>query len=306
MDHNVDLSVDVGGVVLKNPVMTASGTFGYGIEFKDYVDLNKLGGIVVKGLSIEPSKGNPPPRIVETACGMLNAIGLENIGIRAFVKDKIPELSKLQTPVFINVYGKTEGDYVRVAEIADEVPAIAGMEINISCPNVSQGGLAFGVDPCSAASVVKAVRSVTRKPLMVKLTPNVTDITVVAKSVVDAGADSLSLINTITGMAIDLKTRKPKLANKVGGLSGPAIKPVALRMVWQVANAVSVPVVGMGGIMNAEDALEFIVAGATAVQIGTANFVNPSATLEIVEGMTRYLKENNISSIKDLRGSLIV
>lgn len=306
MDHNVDLSVDVGGVVLKNPVMTASGTFGYGIEFKDYVDLNKLGGIVVKGLSIEPSKGNPPPRIVETACGMLNAIGLENIGIRAFVKDKIPELAKLQTPVFINVYGKTEGDYVRVAEIADEVPSIAGMEINISCPNVSQGGLAFGVDPCSAASVVKAVRSVTRKPLMVKLTPNVTDITVVAKSVVDAGADSLSLINTITGMAIDLKTRKPKLANKVGGLSGPAIKPVALRMVWQVANAVSVPVVGMGGIMNAEDALEFIVAGATAVQIGTANFVNPGATLEIVEGMTRYLKENNISSIKDLKGSLIV
>lgn len=306
MDHNVDLSVDVGGVVLKNPVMTASGTFGYGIEFKDYVDLNKLGGIVVKGLSIEPSKGNPPPRIVETACGMLNAIGLENIGIRAFVKDKIPALSKLQTPVFINVYGKTEGDYVSVAEIADEVPAIAGMEINISCPNVSQGGLAFGVDPCSAASVVKAVRSVTRKPLMVKLTPNVTDITVVAKSVVDAGADSLSLINTITGMAIDLKTRKPKLANKVGGLSGPAIKPVALRMVWQVANAVSVPVVGMGGIMNAEDALEFIVAGATAVQIGTANFVNPGATLEIIEGMTRYLKENNISSIKDLKGSLIM
>jgi len=306
MDHNVDLSVDVGGVVLKNPVMTASGTFGYGLEFMDYVDLNKLGGIVVKGLSIEPSKGNPPPRIVETACGMLNAIGLENIGIRAFINDKIPELSRLQTPVFINVYGKTEGDYVRVAEIADEVPSIVGMEINISCPNVSQGGLAFGVDPCSAASVVKAVRSVTRKPLMVKLTPNVTDITVVAKSVVDAGADSLSLINTITGMAIDLKTRKPKLANKVGGLSGPAIKPVALRMVWQVANAVSVPVVGMGGIMNAEDALEFIVAGATAVQIGTANFVNPGATLEIIEGMTRYLKENNISSIKDLRGSLIV
>lgn len=306
MDYNVDLSVDVGGVVLKNPVMTASGTFGYGLEFKDYVDLNKLGGIVVKGLSIEPSKGNPPPRIVETACGMLNAIGLENIGIRAFVKDKIPELAKIDTPVFINVYGKTEGDYVRVAEIADEVPTIAGMEINISCPNVSQGGLAFGVDPCSAASVVRSVRAVTRKPLMVKLTPNVTDITVVAKSVVDAGADSLSLINTITGMAIDLKTRKPKLANKVGGLSGPAIKPVALRMVWQVANAVSVPVIGMGGIMNAEDALEFIVAGATAVQVGTANFVNPGATLEIVEGMARYLRKNNISSISELRGSLVV
>ena len=306
MNHTADLSVDVGGIVLKNPVMTASGTFGYGLEFKDYVDLNKLGGIVVKGLSIEASKGNLPPRIVETACGMLNAIGLENIGIRAFVRDKIPELAKLETPVFINVYGKTEQDYVRVAEIADDVPAIAGMEINISCPNVSQGGLAFGVDPCAAAGVVKAVRAVTRKPLMVKLTPNVTDITVVARRVEDEGADSLSLINTITGMAIDLKTRKPKLANKVGGLSGPAIKPVALRMVWQVANAVKIPVVGMGGIMNAEDALEFIVAGATAIQVGTANFVNPGATVEIVQGIARYLEENNIKRISDLRGSLIV
>lgn len=305
MDHNVDLQVDVGGVVLKNPVMTASGTFGYGLEFKDYVDLNKLGGIVVKGLSIEPSRGNPPPRIVETACGMLNAIGLENIGIRAFVKDKMPQLAKLDTNVFINVYGKTESDYVRVAEIADEVPGIAGMEINISCPNVTQGGLAFGVDPCAASSVVGAVRAVTRKPLMVKLTPNVTDITVVAKSVVDAGADSLSLINTLTGMAIDLKTRKPKLANRVGGLSGPAIKPVALRMVWQVANAVSVPVIGMGGIISTEDALEFIVAGATAVQVGTANFVNPGVTGEIVDGMMRYLIENKMNSIAELRGSLV-
>jgi dihydroorotate dehydrogenase (NAD+) catalytic subunit len=306
MEQDVKLSVDVGGVVLKNPVMTASGTFGYGLEFRDYVDLNTLGGIVVKGLSIEPSKGNPPPRIVETACGMLNAIGLENIGIRAFVKDKIPELEKLDTKIFINVYGKTEKDYAAVAEIADGVPAIAGMEINISCPNVTQGGLAFGVDPCSAAGVVKAVRAVTKKPLMVKLTPNVTDITVVAKSVVDAGADSLSLINTITGMAIDLKTRKPKLANRVGGLSGPAIKPVALRMVWQVANAVHVPVIGMGGIMTAEDALEFIVAGATAIQVGTANFVNPGATGAIVDGIAGYLKENRIGSIDDLRGSLIL
>lgn len=301
-----DLTVDVGGVILKNPVMTASGTFGYGLEFNDYVDLNSVGGIVVKGLSIEPSKGNPPPRIVETACGMLNAIGLENIGIRAFIKDKIPALEKFDTAIFINVYGKTENDYARVAEIADGVPAIAGMEINISCPNVTLGGLAFGVDPCSAAGVVKAVREKTNKPLMVKLTPNVTDITVVARSVEDAGADSLSLINTITGMAIDVHSRKPRLANVVGGLSGPAIKPVALRMVWQVARAVKIPVVGIGGIMNTEDALEFIIAGASAIQTGTANFVNPGVCGEIVKGIETFMIENNIRNLGELRGSLIV
>ncbi|MBU1168345.1 MAG: dihydroorotate dehydrogenase [Proteobacteria bacterium] len=306
MSIKPDLRVNVGGVVLKNPVMTASGTFGYGLEFTDYVDLNAVGGIVVKGLSIEPSKGNPPPRIVETACGMLNAIGLENIGIMAFIRDKIPALEAFDTAIFINVYGKTEADYARVAEIADEVPAIAGMEINISCPNVTQGGLAFGVDPCSAASVVKAVRAKTSKPLMVKLTPNVTDITVVARSVEDAGADSLSLINTITGMAIDVRTRKPKLANVVGGLSGPAIKPVALRMVFQVARAVKIPVVGIGGIMNTEDALEFIIAGATAIQTGTANFVNPGVSGDIVKGIESFMIENNITNLEEIRGSLIV
>ncbi|GAB6095406.1 dihydroorotate dehydrogenase [Desulfatiferula olefinivorans] len=301
-----DMRVDVGGVVLKNPVMTASGTFGYGLEFTDYVDLNTVGGIVVKGLSIEPSKGNPPPRIVETACGMLNAIGLENIGIRAFIRDKIPQLEAYDTAVFINVYGKTEDDYARVAELADAVPKIAGMEINISCPNVTQGGLAFGVDPCAAAGVVKAVRAKTKKPLMVKLTPNVTDITVVARRVEDEGADSVSLINTLTGMAIDVKSRRPKLANVVGGLSGPAIKPVALRMVFQVARAVKIPVVGIGGIMTTEDALEFIIAGASAIQTGTANFVNPKVAGEIVAGIEAYMIDNGIERLSELRGSLIL
>ncbi len=304
MRNKPGLSVDIGGVVLKNPVMTASGTFGYGIEFEDVVDLNSLGGIIVKGLSLHPSKGNPPPRIVETSCGMLNAIGLENVGIKTFIEKKLPLLKKFDTPVFINIYGKTESDYAELAKVANDSEEIAGMEINISCPNVSAGGLAFGVDPCSAAGVVSAVRKNTEKPLMVKLTPNVTDITVVAKSVEDAGADSVSLINTITGMAIDVESRKPKLANVVGGLSGPAIKPVALRMVFQVANAVKIPVIGIGGIMNTTDALEFIIAGATAVQVGTASFVDPGVTGNIVAGLYDYLIANNISDISELRGSI--
>lgn len=306
MDKSPDLSVDIGGIVLRNPVMTASGTFGYGIEFDDVVDLRMLGGIIVKGLSLNPSKGNPPPRIVETSCGMLNAIGLENIGIRAFIEKKLPLLKPYNTPVFINIYGKTEQEYAEIAKIADDVPDIAGLEVNISCPNVSAGGLAFGVDPFSAASVVTAVKMNTTKPVMVKLSPNVTDISVIAKSVESAGADSVSLINTITGMAIDVKTRKPKIANVVGGLSGPAIKPVALRMVYQVANAVKIPVIGIGGIMNTEDALEFIIAGATAIQAGTANFVNPGVTEEIANGIAKYLLDNNIGSLKELRGSLAV
>lgn len=304
MINETDLSVDVGGIVLKNPVMTASGTFGYGIEFEDVVDLNSLGGIIVKGLSLQPSKGNPPPRIVETSCGMLNAIGLENVGIQEFIEKKLPLLKKFNTPVFINIYGKTENDYAEIAKVANDSEEIAGMEINISCPNVSAGGLAFGVDPCSASGVVEAVRKNTSKPLMVKLTPNVTDITVVAKSVEDAGADSVSLINTLTGMAIDVESRRPKLANVVGGLSGPAIKPVALRMVFQVANAVKIPVVGIGGIMNAMDALEFIIAGATAVQVGTASFVNPGVTGNIVEGIRKYCISNNIKDINELRKSI--
>lgn len=299
-----DLSVDIGGLVLKNPVMTASGTFGYGAEFKSLVDLDRLGAVLMKGLSLDPSKGNPPPRIVETACGMLNAIGLENIGLQAFIQQKVPFLKKLNTPVLANIYGTHLESYGELAACLNEIDAVAGIEVNISCPNVKQGGVAFGADPKIAAKVTQAVRKKYKRLLMVKLSPNVTDITQIAKSVADAGADALSLINTITGMAVDIRSRKPRLANVTGGLSGPAIKPVALRMVWQASRAVNIPVVGIGGIMTADDALEFIIAGASAVQVGTANFVNPSATMEIIDGLSTYLTEMRISSIRELTGSL--
>lgn len=298
--------MDIGGVKLKNPVMTASGTFGYGKEFDELIDLNQLGGIIVKGLSLLPSSGNPPPRIIETPCGMLNAIGLENIGIEAFVNEKLPFLRNFSTPVFINVYGKTVEEYADLASRIDELEDIAGLEVNISCPNVKAGGVAFGVDCEVASEVVSSVREQTSKPLMVKLSPNVTDIVKIAKSVEGAGADSVSLINTITGMLIDIGTRKPVLANITGGLSGPAIKPVALRMVWQVAREVKIPVIGIGGIMNAEDSIAFLIAGATAVQVGTANFVNPRATIDIIEGIDRYLDKYNISHIDELIGTLEV
>ncbi len=300
------LGVNISGVRLKNPVMTASGTFGYGREFDELIDLNQLGGIIVKGLSLLPSPGNPPPRIIETPCGMLNAIGLENIGIEAFVNEKLPFLKNFSTPVFINVYGKTVEEYADLASRIDELEDIAGIEVNISCPNVKAGGVAFGVDCEAAAEVVGSVRKRTSKPLMVKLSPNVSDIVEIAKSVEGAGADSVSLINTITGMMIDIAKRKPVLANITGGLSGPAIKPVALRMVWQVAQAVKIPVIGIGGIMNAEDAIEFLIAGATAVQVGTANFVNPRATIDIIEGIERYLDKYNISHMGELIGTLEV
>ncbi|MDY6790324.1 MAG: dihydroorotate dehydrogenase [Thermodesulfobacteriota bacterium] len=299
-----DLTTDIGGIELKNPVMTASGTFGYAAEFEALVDLNRLGGIIVKGLSLEPSMGNKPPRIVETACGMLNAIGLENVGIEAFVKEKLPYLKKLTTPVFTNIYGENIGDYARLAARIDELYEIAGIEVNISCPNVKAGGIAFGVVPETAAEVVGAVRKNTSKPLIVKLSPNVTDITQIAKAVEGAGADSLSLVNTITGMSIDIETRRSKLANITGGLSGPAIKPVALRMVWQVVQGVKIPVIGVGGIACAEDALEFLIAGAVAVQVGTANFVNPHATVDIIEGIEGFLIERKIKSIKDIIGTI--
>ncbi|QTA86009.1 dihydroorotate dehydrogenase [Desulfonema magnum] len=305
MKH-IDLQTDIGKIKLKNPVITASGTFGYGREFEELIDLNRLGAIIVKGLSLKPAKGNPPPRIVETSCGMLNAIGLENIGIEAFIKQKLPFLEQLSTPTLVNIYGKSVEEYADLAARIDEVEGIAGIEINISCPNVKTGGIAFGVDPESAAEVVRAVRTRTTKPLMVKLSPNVTDITEIARSAEDAGADSLSLINTITGMAIDIETRHPKLANITGGLSGPAIKPVALRMVWQVAQTVKIPVIGIGGIMKAEDALEFLIAGAVAVQVGTANFVNPCSTIEITEGIEAFLAERKISSVRDIIGTLEV
>jgi len=292
------------GLTLKNPVMTASGTFGYGQEFSPFVDLNQLGAIIVKGLSLEPSPGNPPPRILETPCGMLNAIGLENVGFQAFVQEKIPFLNQFDTPVIVNIYGKTIDEYALLAEKMDEIPTIAALEINISCPNVKAGGVAFGTDPKLAFSVIASVRQKTTKPLIVKLTPNVTDIVCIAKTVADAGADAISLINTLTGMAVDIHTKKPILRNIVGGLSGPAIKPVALRMVWQVAKFVAIPVIGIGGIMNAQDALEFLIVGAQAIQVGTANFVNTHATMDIITGIREYLIENNIHDIKELIGSL--
>jgi dihydroorotate dehydrogenase (NAD+) catalytic subunit len=301
-----NMQVNIGGIEIKNPVMTASGTFGYASEFDDLMDLNRLGAIVVKGLSLEPSKGNPPPRIVETPCGMLNAIGLENVGLAAFVKKKLPFLRRLDPPIFVNVYGKSTKEYAELAARLEDIDGVSGVEVNISCPNVKSGGMAFGAYPESAAQVIRAIRKQIAKPLMVKLSPNVTDITEIAKSVEGEGADSISLINTITGMAIDIETRRPKIGNITGGLSGPAIKPVALRMVWQVAQTVSVPVVGIGGIMTAKDALEFLIAGAVAVQIGTANFINPHATTDIIDGIETFLMERNISDISDIIATLKV
>lgn len=298
--------VDIGGLRLNNPVMTAAGTFGYAAEYASFLDLNCLGAIIVKGLSMKPVVGNPTPRIVETSCGMLNAVGLENIGLKNFIRDKLPFLETLIPPVIVNIYGGCLDDYTELAARLNDIPTISGVEVNISCPNVKSGGLAFGVEPTSAFRVVNAVRKRTSKPVMVKLTPNVTDISLIARSVEDAGANAVSLINTITGMAIDIETRRPKLANIIGGLSGPAIKPIALRMVWQAAQAVKIPVIGMGGIVNADDALEFLIAGATAVQIGTANFMNPRVTLDIIEGIADYLVKHHIPDITDLIGTLDV
>lgn len=299
-----DLSVTVAGITLRNPVMTASGTFGYGEEFAEYVNIEKIGAIVTKGLSIKPKAGNPMPRIVETPGGMLNAIGLQNVGIEAFVREKVPYLRTLSTPVIVNFFGNTVEEYAALAERLDSIPEVAGLEVNISCPNVKHGGIVFGTDPKSAYSVIRAVREATIKPLIVKLSPNVTDIVEMASACEEADADALSLINTLTGMAIDVKTRRPALANVTGGLSGPAIKPVALRMVWQVARAVKLPVIGIGGITTATDVIEFLLAGATAVQIGTANFMSPSASQRIAEDMEQYLLDNDINDVKELIGAL--
>ena len=292
------------GLTLKNPVMTASGTFGYGQEYSPFVDLNQLGAIVVKGLSLEPNPGNPPPRIVETPCGMLNAIGLENVGLDVFMTEKLPFLTQFDTQVIVNIYVKTIDEYALLAERMEPLDEVAALEVNISCPNVKAGGVAFGTDPDLAFSVIRAVRKKTRKPLIVKLSPNVTDIVHIAKIVTEAGADTISLINTLTGMAVDIHRKKPVLANTIGGLSGPAIKPVALRMVWQVVQSVSIPVIGIGGIMNASDALEFLIVGAQAIQVGTANFINTHATMDIVKGIKKYLIENNIQDISQLIGSI--
>lgn len=301
-----DLSVDVAGITLRNPVMTASGTFGYGEEFSEYVNLEAIGAIITKGLSLRPKAGNPTPRIVETTGGMLNAIGLQNVGIDAFVEKKVPFFRTVATPVIVNFFGNTLEEYAELAERLDRIPEVAAVEINISCPNVKHGGIVFGTDPKAAYSVVKAVRESTIKPVIVKLSPNVTDIVEMAWACADAEADALSLINTLTGMAIDLDKRRPILANVTGGLSGPAVKPIALRMVWQVARAVKIPVIGIGGIMTGIDALEFMFAGATAVQVGTANFLDPGAAGRIAAEMERYLADNGIADVKEMIGALEV
>ncbi|MGE3550170.1 MAG: dihydroorotate dehydrogenase [Geobacter sp.] len=301
-----DMSVEIAGLKLRNPVMTASGTFGYGEEFSQYVNLGTIGAFVTKGLSLKPRAGNPTPRIVETPGGMLNAIGLQNVGIEAFIQKKVPFLRTVNTPAIANFFGYTPEEYAELATRLDSIPEVAALEVNISCPNVKQGGIVFGTDPACAASVVKACRAATTKPLIVKLSPNVTDIVEMAQACEGEGADALSVINTLTGMAIDLERRRPVLANVTGGLSGPAIKPIALRMVWQVSKVVKVPVIGIGGIMSASDALEFMLAGATAVQVGTASFVNPGAAQEIAEGMEQWLTDHGIGDVKSLIGALQV
>ncbi len=300
----MNLSVKIGSITMKNPVMTASGTFGSGKELSDIVDLSKLGAIVVKGVSLEPWSGNPYPRTVETASGMLNSIGLQNDGVDNFITEKLPFLREFDTPVIVNVVGQTVDEYAEVARKLDFTEGVHGLEINISCPNVKAGCLAFGSSPEGTAEVVSAVRKATSKTVITKLTPNVTDVAALAKAACSAGTDAISLINTLQGTAIDPWTKTFKLANIVGGLSGPAIKPVALRMVWQVAQSVDVPVIGMGGIVNGLDAIEFLLAGADAVAIGTGTFVNPKAVVDVVEEITSYMVKMGIEDISTLVGSV--
>jgi dihydroorotate dehydrogenase (NAD+) catalytic subunit len=305
MDSNSpSLETHVAGIRMKNPVMTASGTFGYGNEYADFIDLNQLGATVVKGITSVPWHGNPMQRIAETPSGMLNAIGLQNVGVDGFIEKKLPYLRNFDVPVIVNICGERLEEYEEVTEKLDGTDGVAAIELNISCPNLHCGGMSFGVDPKLTNQLVSAVREKTALPLLVKLSPNVTDITVIASAAADAGADGLSVINTFLGMAIDIKTRRPMLENVTGGLSGPAIKPIALRMVWQVYNTVKIPIIGMGGIMTRDDAIEFFIAGASAVAVGTANFVNPRAPLDIIDGIREYLDQNGINSIEELVGSL--
>jgi dihydroorotate dehydrogenase (NAD+) catalytic subunit len=305
MTNKPDLSVEIAGICMKTPVMTASGTFGFGKEYAPYIDLNEMGAIVVKGTTLEPRMGNAGRRLVETPAGMLNSIGLENPGVEHFIRYVIPNLQQYDVPVIVNISGHSVEEYQELARRLD-IDGVSAVEVNISCPNVAKGGLAFGTDCVSAAGVVKAVKNATGKPVITKLSPNVTDIAAIARAVEDAGADAVSLINTLLGMSVDIRTRKPKLGNVVGGLSGPAVKPVALRMVWQVARAVSIPVIGMGGIMTGEDAVEFMLAGATAVAVGTANFINPRAVQDVAEGIAAYLVEQNIESVKEIIGGIYI
>ena len=299
-----DLTVNIGGLELMNPVMTASGTFGYGPEFDDFIDVNALGGIVVKGTTLEHREGNNYPRMAETPAGMLNSVGLQNKGAAYFAEHIYPKIRHYTTRIFVNVSGSRVEDYVKVAEMMNDLEDIPGIELNISCPNVKEGGMAFGTSCPSAREVTKAVREVYHKHLMVKLSPNVTNIVEIARVVEGEGADSLSLINTLLGIAINAETRKPVLSTITGGLSGPAIKPIALRMVWQVSKGVKIPVIGMGGIMNATDAIEFLLAGATAIQVGTANFIDPAVTIKIKDGIAEYLDRHNIPSVRQLIGAM--
>lgn len=301
-----DLSVNIGKLNMANPVMTASGTFGYGLEFEDFVDLEKIGGIIVKGTTLHHREGNPYPRMAETPMGMLNAVGLQNKGVHYFVDNIYPKIKDIKTNMIVNVSGSQIEDYAETARIINELDNIPAIELNISCPNVKQGGMAFGVTAKGAAEVVKAVRDVYNKTLIVKLSPNVTDITEIARAAEGAGADSVSLINTLLGMAIDAEKRKPILSTVTGGMSGAAVKPIALRMVWQVAKAVKIPVIGLGGIMNWKDAVEFMLAGATAIQIGTANFIDPAITVKVAEGINDYLDRHGYSSVRDIIGALEV
>lgn len=300
----VNLSINLNGLQLQNPVILASGTAGYGYEYDDFIDVNKLGGVSVKGTTLHNREGNDYPRMAETPKGMLNAVGLQNKGIEYFIKNIYPRIRTYKSAMILNASGSTVEDYVALCERANELEDIPAIELNVSCPNVKEGGMAFGVSCAGIETVVREVRKVYKKHLMVKLSPNVTDITEIAKAAEAEGADSLSLINTLLGMAIDTQTQRPKLSTVTGGLSGPCIKPVAIRMVWQVANAVQIPIVGMGGIDNSNDAIEFFLAGASAIQIGTANFRDPQISVKVIEGITKYLEKNNYSDIKDIIGAV--
>lgn len=301
-----DLRINIGKLEMKNPVMTASGTFGYGLEFQDFVNLENIGGIIVKGTTLMPREGNPYPRMAETPMGMLNAVGLQNKGVHYFVDHIYPQIKDIRTNIIVNVSGSQIEDYAETASIINELENIPAIELNISCPNVKQGGMAFGVSAHGAEEVVSAVRKVYRKTLIVKLSPNVTDIAEIARAVESAGADSVSLINTLLGMAIDAERRKPVLSTITGGMSGAAVKPIALRMVWQVAKAVKIPIIGLGGIMTWKDAVEFLLAGASAIEIGTANFIDPTVTVKVANGINDYLERHGYSSVKDIVGALEV
>ncbi|MFA6582019.1 MAG: dihydroorotate dehydrogenase [Paludibacter sp.] len=301
-----NLNIKIGKLQLKNPVMTASGTFGYGTEYSDFIDISRIGGIIVKGTTLRSRQGNAYPRMAETPSGMLNAVGLQNKGVNYFINHIYPTVKVIDTNVIVNLSGSTLEDYIEAAEMLNELDKLPGIELNISCPNVKEGGMAFGISCLSAAEVVREVRRVYKNDLMVKLSPNVTDISEIARAVEAEGADSVSLINTLLGMAIDSEKRKPILSTITGGLSGPAVKPIALRMVWEVAKAVKIPVIGMGGIMNAADAIEFILAGASGVQIGTANFIDPTVTIKIIDGIDEYLNRHGYSSVTEIIGALEV